>query len=179
MPKTKAQKQTILDKLEQQIEKTPAMVLVDVAGLNIKQLAGVRTSLKKVDARLQVVKKTFLSKVFEKKGIKADIKHMAGEIAAIFSSQDPFAALKEAYKFTKTNEHFKLRGGYLEGALQDEQSILRLAQLPAREELLGQLLRTLTGPVSGFMNVLQGNTKGLIRVLAQAPLSGAQAKIAD
>jgi large subunit ribosomal protein L10 len=168
MPKTKAQKQTIVEKLEQQVEKTPSMVFVDVAGLKIKDLGVLRASLKKTGAKLQVAKKTLLAKVFEKRGIQANLKHMAGEIAAIFPASDPFPALKEAYKFAKINEHFKLRGAYLQGALQNEQHIMQLAQLPAREELLSQFMRTLTNPISGFMNVLQGNTKGLIRVLAQA-----------
>ena len=170
MPKTKAQKQTIVEKLEQQVEKTPSMVFVDVAGLKIKDLGVLRANLKKTGAKLQVAKKTLLAKVFEKRGIQANLKHMAGEIAAIFSA-NPFAALKEAYKFAKIHEHFKLRGGYLQGELQNEQYVIHVAQLPAREELLSQFMRTLMGPVSGFMNVLQGNTKGLIRVLAQAKTS--------
>ncbi|TSC56572.1 MAG: LSU ribosomal protein L10p (P0) [Parcubacteria group bacterium Greene0714_21] len=170
MAKTKAQKQTIIDKLEQQVEKTPSMVFVDVAGLKIKDLGVLRASLKKTGAKLQVVKKTLLAKTLDKKGIKAELKTMTGEIAAIFS-QDPFAVLKLAYAFSKKNEHFKLRGGNLDGAVQNETAVILLAQLPAREELLSQLMRTLTGPVSGFMNVLQGNTKGLIRVLAQAKTS--------
>lgn len=167
MPKTKAQKQTILQKLEDQVAKTPSIVFVDVAGLKIKDLGVLRANLKKAEAKLQVTKKTLLAKTLIKKGVQAELKTMAGEIAAIFS-QDAFAALKLAYAFSKKNEHFKLRGGYLNGLMQNEAAVLQLAQLPGREELLSQLLRTLTGPVSGFMNVLQGNTKGLIRVLAQA-----------
>ena len=170
MPKTKAQKQTILDKLEQQVEQTPSMVFVDVAGLKIKDLGVLRASLKKIGAKLQVAKKTLLAKVFEKRGIQADLKHMAGEIAAIFS-QDPFAVLKLVYAFSKKNEHFKLRGGNLDGAVQNETAIIQLAQLPGKEELLSQLMRTLMGPVSGFMNVLQGNTKGLVLVLSKLKTS--------
>ena len=172
--KTKAQKQTILEKLEEQVTKTPSMVFVDVAGLKIKDLGVLRANLKKAGAKLQVVKKTLLAKTLEKKGIQAELKTMAGEIAAIFlaspsgGSQDQFAALKQAYAFSKKNEHFRLRGGNLDGAVQNETAIILLAQLPGKEELLSQLMRTLTGPISGFMNVLQGNTKGLIRVLAQA-----------
>ena len=172
MPKTKAQKQTILQNLEEQIAKTPSMVFVDVSGLAIKDLGVLRATLKKAGAKLQVVKKTLLAKTLEKKGVTAELKTMAGEIAAIFlasptgGSSDPFAVLKLAYAFSKKNEHFKLRGGNLDGAVQNETAVILLAQLPAREELLSQLLRTLTGPISGFMNVLQGNTKGLIMALS-------------
>lgn len=169
--KTKAQKQTILQKLEEQVAKTPSMVFVDVAGLKIKDLGVLRANLKKAGAKLQVVKKTLLAKALGKKGVEAGLKKMAGEIAAIFlaspagGSSDSFAALKLAYAFSKKNEHFKLRAGYLDGAMQNETAVILFAQLPGKEELLSQLLRTLTGPVSGFMNVLQGNTKGLIVAL--------------
>lgn len=164
MPKSKAQKQTILEKLEEQIAKSPSLVFVDIAGLNIKGLAEVRTNLKKAGAKLQVAKKTLLAKTLEKKGIKAELKTMAGEIAAIFS-QDAFAVLKLAYAFSKKNEHFKLRGGYLDGLMQNEAAVLQLAQLPGREELLSQLLRTFANPVFGLFSVMQGNTKGLLFAL--------------
>ena len=40
-----------------------------------------------------------------------------------------------------------------------------LAKLPSKEELLGQLVGTLNAPISGFVNVLAGNLRGLVTVL--------------
>ncbi|EKE18810.1 MAG: hypothetical protein ACD_9C00226G0001, partial [uncultured bacterium] len=40
-----------------------------------------------------------------------------------------------------------------------------LAKIPSKEQLLGQLVGTLNAPISGFVNVLAGNLRGLVQVL--------------
>jgi large subunit ribosomal protein L10 len=41
-----------------------------------------------------------------------------------------------------------------------------LAQLPGRQELLAKMVGSLSSPISGFVNVLQGNIKGLVLALS-------------
>ncbi|OHA55946.1 MAG: hypothetical protein A2388_00185 [Candidatus Veblenbacteria bacterium RIFOXYB1_FULL_43_13] len=47
----------------------------------------------------------------------------------------------------------------------DEAKVKALAQLPGKQELLGQVVGSLTAPLTGLVNVLQGNLRGLIQVL--------------
>jgi len=42
---------------------------------------------------------------------------------------------------------------------------MQLAEIPSKEILLGKLLGTMSAPVSGFMNALTGNVRGLTMVL--------------
>ncbi len=60
----------------------------------------------------------------------------------------------------------QLLGGVLEGKLIDAQGVNRLAALPSKQQLLGQLVGTLNAPVSGFVNVLAGNIRGLVTVMS-------------
>jgi large subunit ribosomal protein L10 len=92
---------------------------------------------------------------------------MEGQIGAIFAFEDPFAPMKAANAFAKTHEHLKILGGYFENEIQSAVSIVAIASLPSREELLARLVGTLAAPMSGFARVLQGNIKGLVYVLAQ------------
>ena len=46
-----------------------------------------------------------------------------------------------------------------------EKEVMALAALPSREELLAKLVGTINAPVSGFVNVLAGNIRGLMTVL--------------
>jgi large subunit ribosomal protein L10 len=43
--------------------------------------------------------------------------------------------------------------------------VTQLAELPGREQLLGQVVGVLQAPISGFVNVLAGTLRGLVNVL--------------
>lgn len=167
MPKTKAQKQTILNQLSENLAKQQAMVFVDYKGLKVKDMLVLRDRLRQVGSKLVVAKKTLLAKVMKEKGIGIDLKGMDGQVGAIFAFEDSLAPMKAANTFAKTNENLKIVGGYFENEIQSAASIVAIASLPGREELLAKLVGTLAAPMSGFVTVLQGNIKGLVYILAQ------------
>ena len=53
----------------------------------------------------------------------------------------------------------------LEGRFIDAAKVKALAELPSKQQLLGQLVGTLNAPISGFVNVLAGNIRGLVTAL--------------
>lgn len=169
--KTKAQKEEIVKSISANLEKQKAMVFVDFAGLKVKELLGFRKQLKQTGAILQVMKKTLFQRALNDKKISLDTKKLQGEIAAIFAFEDPVSPIKNTYQFAKTNEHIKVIGGYFENNAYEAMALQKIANLPSKEQLLGTLVFTIAGPMFAFMNVLQGNMKGLIRVLARAKTS--------
>jgi large subunit ribosomal protein L10 len=56
-------------------------------------------------------------------------------------------------------------GGVLGTEIMDAKQAKALAKVPSKEELLAKLVGTLNAPVSGFVNVLAGNLRGLVQVL--------------
>ncbi len=128
-------------------------------------MSTLRKQLKQNGAKFVVAKKTLLQKAFKNANIEIDFKGMEGEIAAVFAAQDPIAPVKNISDFAKTNEHIRFRGGYMEGSVLDIAAITALANLPPLQVLRGQFVGTVAAPLSGFMNVLQGNIKGLVFAL--------------
>lgn len=165
MPKTKSQKSEIIKELVKDVEKQKSMVFVEFKGLKTKDLLVLRKQLKKASATLRVVKKTLLQKVFAEKNIGVDLKKLGGQIAAIFALDDPILPAKAVYQFAKTNELVKVLGGYGDNTMYTVEMVKELASIPSREQLLGRLLGSISSPISRFMNVIQGNTKGLIVAL--------------
>jgi len=166
MPKTKQQKQTILNALAENLAKQQAMVFVDYKGLKVKDMLTLRDQLKQVGSKLVVAKKTLLGKVMKEKGIDMNLKGMDGQIGAIFAFEDSLAPMKTANIFARTNANLKIVGGYFENEIQSAASIVAIANLPSREELLAKLVGTLAAPIAGFATVLQGNIKGLVVALS-------------
>ena len=165
MPKTKQQKQEILQQLTEKLAKQQAMVFVDVKGLDVKDISALRKELRQNGAQMVVAKKTLLQKALSEKKIQADLKQMEGQIAVVFAYEDPLIAIKSTHMFAKTNEHLKIVGGYFEDKIQEATQIVALANLPSKEELLARLTGSIAAPLSGFANVLQGNIKGLLIAL--------------
>jgi len=165
MPKTKVQKQEILNQLKENLDKQQAIVFVDYKGLKVGEMGDLRKQLRETRSKLVVAKKTLLSKVLKEKGIDTDLKNMEGQMGAIFAYEDPVAPMKTAYTFGKQHTNLKILGGYFENEIQSAASITAIAMLPTREELLAKLVGTMAAPMSGFATVLQGNIKGLVIAL--------------
>lgn len=166
MPQTKEQKQKTLEKLQKNLEVQKGFFFVDFQGVNVKDLSALRKQLKGVEARLQVAKKTLLQKALKEKGFAIDAKSLQGEIAAVFAKEDFLAPLKTIFSFAKAHDSLKVLEGYADAQILTGAMLKEFASLPSKQELLARFVGSIASPISGFANVLQGNIKGLIYLLA-------------
>lgn len=167
MALTKAQKQKILEDLKEKIARQKAMILVGISGLKVKDISDLRKKIKAVDGNLKVAKKTLIEKAFKESNLIFDKNKYKEEVALVFGFKDEISPAKTVYQFGLRNEKLKILAGFFEGKFKEGREIIALAQLPGREELLVRLVGSISAPITGFVNVLQGNIKGLIYVLKQ------------
>ncbi len=78
---------------------------------------------------------------------------------------DEVEAAKILAKFAKDHEGIELHAGWLENDFIDKAKVEELSKLLGKEELLAKLVGSLNSPISGLVNVLDGNTRGLVTVL--------------
>jgi large subunit ribosomal protein L10 len=166
MAQSKAQKEKVLEELKEKLERQKALILFDFTGLKVKDFSNLRRKMKAGGNDLKVVKKTLMDIAFKKAKLGIEAKKMEGEIALAIGYQDALSLAKEIYQFGQANEHLKILGGFFENEFRKADEMITLAQLPSREELLAGLVRAVSAPVSGFVNVLQGNIKGLMLALS-------------
>jgi len=165
---TKKQKEEVVKELSEKLIKTKAAVFADYTGLSVAKLTELRRKLLAQSAELKVAKKTLIDISFKQSGIAdVDTKNMSGQVAVVFGYQDEVSPAKILNDFAKKNEQLKILGGILENKFIDTLSVVSLAKLPTRQELLGKLVGTIAAPMSGMLNVLQGNMRGLVQVLSQ------------
>lgn len=167
MPKTKQEKQKILDQLREKVEKQKAIVLVSFRGLKTKDFSILRTKLKETGNELKVTKKTLLQLVFNEKGFQMDLKKIKDEIALVFGYQDEILPAKIVWQFSQENPNLKILGGFLENKFFDSEKVIEFAKLPTKEELLGKLVKTVSAPLENFVYVLKANLQNFIYLLTQ------------
>ncbi len=165
MPKTREKKSVEVKNLSESLKKSKAVVFATQKGVSVKAIEGLRKDLKGHDSQLQSVKKTLLNLVAKDQSIDLSSLTMDGSVGLAFSYGDEVTAAKTVYEFTKKNDGMKIIGGMLEGQVIPADTVMALAKLPGKQELLGQLVGTLQAPVSGFVRVLAGNVRGLVNVL--------------
>ena len=167
MPKSKIQKQEILRNLTERIKKSKSIVFTGFNALGVKDNEALRAKLRDAHGEYYVAKKTLLERALKEQGIEdLDTKTLDGKLAVIFSYEDEVSPAKAVDTFRKDKEDkIFFLGGILEGKLLSKEEVSALAKLPSKQELLSRLVGTLNAPVSGFVNVLAGNLRGLVTVL--------------
>ncbi len=166
MPLTKEQKQKIVEELKEKVDKQKSMVFVAVERLKASDIFDLRKKLGEVDCQLQVVKKTLADIVFKKEKLEFNIKELEGQFALVFGFGDEISPAKTAYQFSLGNENLKILGGFFEDKFRSVEEIIALAKIPSKQELFAKVVGSISSPISGFVNVLQGNMRNLVYVLS-------------
>ena len=164
----KAEKTIFVDNLTEELRLAKSVVLINFAGLTVKNQRELKKRLKEVGARMVVVKNTLLKRAGEAAKIDKEILSdtvLEGQTALVLTEGDPIASLGVMGKFAKEFEVPKFKVGIVEGSFQDTIALTKLASLPGRDALLGQLLGTLMGPMYGLTGALNGNLQKLVYIL--------------
>ncbi len=165
---TKKQKEGIVKDLAEKLQKIKAAVFADYTGLSVAKMTEFRRKLKAENSEMKVAKKTLIDLALKQADLPvAETKKMSGQVALIMGYDDEISPAKASFAFTRGNEHFKILGGILEKRFIEAAQVLSLAKIPGRQELLGKLVGSIAAPMSGMVEVLQGNLRGLVRVLSQ------------
>lgn len=165
MAKTRMQKEEQLEKLDQSLQKMKSAVIVNYKGLKVKETEELRQSLRKSDADFHVTKGSLIRLALKNQGIKIKDTIFDQPFAISFAYGDETAPAREVNNFAKKNDILTVLGGILENQFIDAAAVKRLAVLPSREQLYGQIVGTIAAPLSGMVNVLAGNIRGLVNVL--------------
>ncbi len=165
MPLTKNQKQDIVSKLADNLEKQQSTVFVALEGIKAKELFELRKQLKASDCKISIVKKTLLERALSEKKIEFNMDELKGQIAMVFGFKDAVAPARITQQFTLTSKNLKILGGLLENEFKGKEEMVLLASIPSREVLLAKLVGSLASPLRGLASVLQENITGFIRVL--------------
>lgn len=149
----------------QALDKSGAVFLANYSGMTVEELTAMRRELKAVQADFHVVKNTIAQKAVEGRDENVISELFKGQTGVVFAYGDAAAAAKVFAESAKKFEKLKIIGGYMEKSLLTPASVEKLASLPSRDVLLGQLIGTMVAPHRGLLNVLTGVPRNFVQVL--------------
>lgn len=166
MAKTRSQKEEAVAKLTDKFRRMKAVAFASISGFTMKDADNLRTKGKKNGVDVTVTKKTLLKIAAKEAGQETvDPSAFDGSLLSAFAFEDEVSAAKILSDLAKEKNTIKILGGILEGKMVGADEVKKLAALPSKTELLAKMVGSINAPVSGFVNVLAGNLRGLVTVL--------------
>lgn len=166
MPSEKVlqEKQEAVKELAEKLKASKSVVLADYRGLTVEQDTELRNALRKAGVEYKVVKNSLTRFAAKEVGLDGLDEFLSGP-TSVAISDDPVAPSKVLSEYAKKYEKLELKAGVVEGKIIDVAGIKALAELPPREVLIAKVLGGFNAPISGFVNVLNGNIRGLVVAL--------------
>ena len=159
----------IVKEITDKFANNSAAFFVQYHGLPVAVITEFRAKLKAVGAEMKVYKNTFslIALRSVREAVASQVEpSLKGPTAVIFASNDVVAAAKIVAELSKKHEVAQIKCGVLDSSFLSTTAVKELATLPSREVLIAQLLSLFNSPISGFMNVLQGNARQLVFALS-------------
>ena len=149
------QKKAIVAELTERLKNSVTGLVVSYEGINTEDDTKLRKELRENDVKYTVVKNTLLSRACDEVGLE-DIKPVLEGTTALATSDSEYAAAARILcKYAKDHDNFKVKAGYLDGAVVDMDTIISLSKLPTKEVLLANVLGAFQAPISAFARVMQ------------------------
>ena len=164
MAKTRQQKEELIAQIKERLSRAKSVAFAQISGYTMADANRLRDEAAKEGLETGIVKKTLLQIAAKDSGVEG-LDVLPGSTLAIFGYEDEIAPARLLAKFLKGREAMSISAGIIDGKLVAAETVKAYAALPSHKELLAKLVGSINAPVSGFVNVLAGNLRGLVCVL--------------
>lgn len=159
------EKQVIVQEIAEKFKSAQTAILVDYRGLNVSEVTELRAQARAAGIDYKVYKNSMMRFAVKETGYEGLLDVLVGPTAVAFCDTDPVAPAKLLSNFAKKYKALEIKAGMVDGKVLNVQGVKDLAELPPKEELIAKVLGGLNAPISGFVNVLNGNMRGLVVAL--------------
>jgi large subunit ribosomal protein L10 len=166
MPLKINDKKAIVAEVAEVAKQSTSIVAANSAGLTVAQITDVRKSARNAGVYLRVIRNTLAKRAFEGTPFSCMNEALVGPLMLAFSKDDPGAAARLLKDFSKKYEKLEVKALSIDGILLPGSDLLRLANLPTREEAISQLMSVMIAPITQLVRTLAEPYAQLVRAVA-------------
>lgn len=157
MPSAKIleKKQAAVNEFAETLKTAVSGVLVEYTGITVEDDTALRAALRKAGVDYRVQKNTLTLLACKEAGYGDMEQYLTGMTAFAVSQNDAVAPAKVLKEYADKIESFKIKAGFIDGAVVDQKTVLELAEIPSKEILVGKVLGSIQGPLYGLAYALQ------------------------
>src|SRR6266571_5864565 len=165
--KNRDDKQKDLDALKKDLEKAQNLFVTSFEKLKVSQDFELRKAIRGAGGAYRVIKNNIAGKAAEGTPSEAVLKDLKGMCSLAYTAGDPVALAKALTTYAKANPAFIFKAGLVEGRAIDVKSIIDLASMPSKEEILSKLLFLINAPAQRLVTALSAVGRNLAVVIDQ------------
>lgn len=164
---SRARKEGLTAEYRQQLSTSNGVVMADYKALSVQKMQSLRRLVLEQNAQVFVVKNTLLASVLQEQGVEVPESLLTGPTVVAFCHGDVPPLAKLFREFTREVEEgrFVVKGGIMEGRAFSAADVVTVADLPSREVLLSQVLRSINAPATQVAGVVAGGIRQVLNVL--------------
>ena len=154
--------------IESRIQDNNGVFVVNYSGLTVKQAEALRHTLRETGAEMKVYKNN-LVRIALKNQDQPDIDELlVGPVAYVFYENEPVEAAKALKDFAQKSKGVReIKGGISEGKAVSAEEVNAIAELPTKDQLLGQIAGLISGFARDIAVCVNGVSSGLARSIQQ------------
>lgn len=162
------QKEVVIDALRDDFSHSAALYIIGFRGVTVEQLYKLRKEVRNNKGHIKVAKVRLVKRAIEGlPGTDELMPLLKDQVAIVFAEQESPAVAKVILDFTKTNEKITVVAGFFASKVLQSDAVKRIALLPSREVLLGQLCGTIQAPIAQCLTLMKMIPQQLVFALKQ------------
>ena len=150
MALSRDKKNTLVAEMSANLKDAKMTAFAEYKGLSVADIQELRKEAREANVTIKVVKNRLVRVAMKEiKALKdTDTELLKGQLIYAISSEDEIAAAQVLGKFAKTHPDLKLVGAFNEdGSVMGKEEVTTLADLPGKDQLIGQIVETLLSPL--------------------------------
>lgn len=161
-----AEKEAVVAELTEVLKRANGVYLTDFTGLGVPAFTLLRKQLREESISCRVIKNRLGKLAVQRAGIEGLDEVLRGPTGLVCADEDPVAPARVLSKFAEEGDGKPaIKAGYVDGDVFVDGQIERLAQIPPRDVLLGQMVSAMQSPISGLAFTLNGILQKLVGTL--------------
>ena len=172
------EKASIVSDLSEKLNRSPFLLVTDYKQMKVDQFGELRNRLAPAGAEVRVVKNSFLKRAMADSGMPDVGDKLTGQTAIVMGDKDVAPVAKILKLFAAEFKIAALKIGVIDKAVMSTADVEALAELPAREILLAQLLGLFQAPATRLVRILNEPASAFARLLKAKGEKGGDAATA-
>ncbi len=146
-------KEKLVSDLSERMVENPGLYVTDFTGLSVKGITELRGRLRDKGVQYVVVKNKLAIRALAEAKVEGFDDVFVGPTGIVMTGDDPAVAAKIIKDFQKEHQKPAVKAGLVNGRRLSAEEVDRLASLPGREELMGQMAGAMQAPLQAFAGV--------------------------
>ncbi len=146
MSRSLEDKKQIVADLKQLLAQSQLAVVIDFEGLTVSEITDLRSRLREKGGICKITKNTLMAQAVKDDANWQPLVDLAKNSSAfLLIKEDLGGALKAYQAFQKDSKKTEIKGGVMEGKALSQADVKAIAELPSKEQLLGQIAGAING----------------------------------